>query len=127
MSADPGECWDVITVDRVTDGDTVRMTRSMRIEIDGRHYKIIDDEPKGFPIRLVWIDTPERGQDGYSQARDDLAQWITMSLDRGPLHVYCYESGGWDRIMGDLINSDGQSASQYMMIEKGWLPYVKGQ
>jgi len=119
-----GTEWRVETVVSVTDGDTVRLRRSRVIELDGRTYRITDEDVRGVPIRLTWLDSPERGKPGYREAHDDLAAWIDS---RQGLRVICFESGGWDRIMGDLVDADGESASQWMMREKGWLPYVKGQ
>jgi endonuclease YncB( thermonuclease family) len=118
-----GTVWAVDAVPRITDGDTVRLVRSRVIELDGRRYRLTDAEPTGVPIRLVWLDTPERGQPGYLQARDDLAHWI---WDRADITVVCYESAGFDRLLGDLIDAEGNSASQYLMIECGWPAYDGG-
>jgi hypothetical protein len=30
-------------------------------------------------------------------------------------------------MLGDLIDADGNSASQWLMVERGWPPYVKGK
>jgi len=120
---DPGTEWAVLTVTKVTDGDTVRVIRSRPIELDGRRYLLTDRDPAGEPIRLVWVDTPERGtHPGWEDARADLADWIASHQ---PLRVVCYESGGWDRLMGDLLDADGNSASEWLMTVKGWPPYVK--
>jgi endonuclease YncB( thermonuclease family) len=124
-----GVRWRITEVVSVTDGDTIRVFRARPEERDGRYYTLEDDkekEPHGIPIRLVWVDTPERGDHpGYEKAKRDLDDW--MDLHWWELDVVCYESGGWDRLMGDFITQDGESASQYMMIEKGWPPYVKGK
>jgi len=124
-----GTEWRVETVVSVTDGDTVRLRRSRVIELDGRTYRITDEDPRGVPIRLTWVDTPERGEAGYKQAHDDLAAWIFERT--APLRVVCFESGGWDRLMGDLLDADGNSASQWLMTEgnggAGWPAYVRGK
>lgn len=129
MTAAPGTEWDVLRVVRVTDGDTVRLLRSRPVELDGRHYLLADDgaaQPAGIPIRLVWVDTPERGDHpGWETARADLADWCNARA--GLLRVVCYESAGWDRLLGDLIDVDGRSASQHMMTVKGWPPYEAGR
>jgi len=128
MGSELGTEWRVETVVSVTDGDTVRLRRSRVIELDGRTYRITDENPRGVPIRLTWVDTPERGDAGYRQAHDDLAAWIAdHNWAPRRLRVICYESGGWDRLMGDLLDADGNSASQWLMREKGWPPYVRGK
>ncbi|NUS59162.1 MAG: hypothetical protein HOV66_30540 [Streptomycetaceae bacterium] len=127
-----GTEWLVERVAKVTDGDTVRLFRSRPYELDGRHYRLADDldhEPDGIPIRLVWVDTPERGNHpGWENARADLARWIA---NRASLRVICYESAGWDRLLGDLIDADGNSASQWLMTAgnngQGWAPYTGGR
>lgn len=126
--------WRVDAVLAVSDGDTVRLLRSRPFSMDGRHYRLADDperEPRGVPIRLLWVDTPERGtHPGWEQARAELQGWIRRAqlFGSGPITVLCYESGGWDRIMGDLIAPDGTSASQWLMTKgnggAGWPPYV---
>lgn len=118
-----GTEWQVQSVEKVTDGDTLRVIRS-RIEHMGDHdFRITDVD--SMPIRLVWVDTPEKGDHpGWEQARADLLGWIEARVITS-LRVVCYESGGWDRMMGDLLDADGNSASQWLMIEKGWPPYVK--
>jgi endonuclease YncB( thermonuclease family) len=117
-----GTEWDVERVVRVVDGDTVRLIRQRRLELDGGQYLLSDALSDGVPIRLVWVDTPERGQPGYHEARADLVKWAQL-LGRHPLTVVCYESAGWDRLLGDLIDADGHSASQWLMRERGWPPY----
>ena len=122
-----GTEWQVDRIDKVTDGDTVRLIRS-RIEHMGDHdFRITD--VTSMPIRLVWVDTPEKGDHpGWENARTDLTIWIEAhELDGKSLRVITYESAGWDRMLGDLIDADGNSASQWMMTERGWPPYVKGK
>lgn len=122
-----GTAWDVDQVVTVTDGDTVRLVRHRPFELDGRHYLLADADPRGVPVRLVWVDTPERGdRDGWTRARADLAGWI-QARAAASLRVVCYESAGWDRLLGDLIDADGQSASQWLMTVKGWPPYEEGR
>lgn len=131
-----GTVWDVDQVVSVTDGDTLRVLRSRVAQLGDDWYRIHDVNPQGnrasVPIRLVWVDTPERGDHpGWENARDDLLEWI---FDHGgnyygddeehPLRVVCYESAGWDRLLGDLVDADGNSASEWLMAVRGWAPYA---
>jgi endonuclease YncB( thermonuclease family) len=116
-----GTEWNVVAVRRVVDGDTVHIIRSRDAQLGDDWFHIAEVKPKS--IRLVWVDTPERGQPGYREATADLIAWIQ---ERGPARVICYESAGWDRLLGDLIDNDGNSASQYLMTERGWPAYQKG-
>lgn len=122
-----GTEWDVqrVLLDRQGrprgDGDTVTLYRSRIAMLGDERYLITDVEPQA--VRLVWVDTPERGQPGYAQADADLDEWIGKRM--GYLRVICYESAGWDRLLGDLIDAGtGESASQYLMTVKGWPAYV---
>ena len=127
-----GTEWQVERVEKVTDGDSLRVIRSRIMRLGDDDFRVTDLKTK--PIRLVWVDTPERGEPGYADARDDVLEWV---FDHGgnfygddeehPLRVVCYESAGWDRLLGDLIDADGNSCSQWLMAERGWPAYVKGK
>lgn len=117
-----GVRWLISSVVSITDGDTVRVIRSRIVDVDGRRFYVTDVDPHGVPIRLTWLDTPERGQLGWGTARADLITWIDEHRAIG-LEVICYGSAGWDRVLGD-VRSAGESASQWMMQERGWLPYT---
>jgi hypothetical protein len=106
----------------------VRLIRERHVDLDGRRFLLVDDpdDPRGVPVRLVWVDTPERGHLGYATAREDLALWLERHADG--LAVVCYESGGFDRVLGDLIAADGSSASVWLMTSgdggAGWPAYA---
>lgn len=108
----PPTVWNVDTVVSVTDGDTVRLVRSRALELDGRRYRLTDLEPKGISHRLAWVDIPERGTKEWAQAKLDLRHWIDL---HGPLRAIVYGSAGWDRLLVDLVDADGNSASQWLM------------
>lgn len=124
MNTTEGTEWEVLVVSKITDGDTVRLVRQRLIDVDGRTYWLQDGPGlRGVPIRLAWLDTPERGMHpGWENARDDLTHWVDQAP--GPLRLVCYASAGWDRLLGDLIDATGRSASQWMMTERGWPPYT---
>jgi endonuclease YncB( thermonuclease family) len=122
-----GVRWTVLDA-TVVDGDTVRLVRERHVELDGRRFLLVDDpeDPRGVPVRLVWVDTPERGSARWYTAKGDLIGWVLDHLDG--LEVVCYESGGFDRLLGDLVAADGSSASVWLMTEgdggAGWPAYV---
>lgn len=121
----PSTTWHVDEVVSVTDGDTVRLVRSRELHWDGRSYLLADLDPKGVPHRLVWVDAPERGdRPGWENARLDVKAWCLDRLNRGGITAVVYGSGGWDRLLVDLRDADGQSCSEWMIRERGWAPYV---
>jgi endonuclease YncB( thermonuclease family) len=126
MTQPTGTTWQVDRIVKVVDGDSLRVVRTRLIDLDGRHYQLTDADPNGVLLRLAWIDTPEKGRPGWAQARADLAVWCTTRTAPGPLAAVCYESAGWDRLLADLRDSTGASASQWLMADRGWPAYVDG-
>lgn len=124
--------WKVLQVIKITDGDTVRVVRETEIGVlEGLLHKAQDANRDkhgnliGKSIRLITLDTPERGAEGYYDARQDLADWF--DLHDGRIRVVTYETAGWDRILGDFYEEGNMSntATQYMLRDKGWEPYVE--
>jgi hypothetical protein len=137
----PTDC--TLTIYSVTDGDTVRMFRrwvASRLSYavgDGlmldEVQELYDDAaqaPTGVAARLCFVDTPERGQDGYKAATQDLADWLAA-------HAYglrglVYQHGGFDRMLVDIYagGNIGDTASQFMLTlannGAGWPPYIEG-
>lgn len=132
MSAE-GTHWTVERVTRVIDGDTVRIQRTRNlgyldgIEIIARDATPDGVTPYGVSVRLINLDTPERGQPGYDQAREDLRNWLLINLPL--LRVITYPGGGFDRLLGDIyVAGDiGNTATQYMLRDRQWPPYVRGK
>lgn len=126
-----GTDWAVARVVRVVDGDTVRLIRKRTTHLDGLTLDVYDSGDDGVSVRLVNLDTPERGQDGYTEAADDLRHWIGRWRSGLPakFRVITYPGGGFDRLLGDIyVEGDiGNTATQWMLRDKGWKPYVKGQ
>lgn len=122
--------WRITEVTKVTDGDTIRahITRTEPL-VTGWAHDIHDEpvpgEPAGAPLRLIIIDTPERGHIDYVRARDDLAIWILTHLSK--LRVETYEHAGWDRGLADIyVEGDrGNTATQWMLL-RGW-PIYEGK
>jgi endonuclease YncB( thermonuclease family) len=112
---------------KVTDGDTIRavlcsdemvvsITKTMRVRTR--------DAVKGEPLRLIIVNTPERGQPGYAEATADLKAWLQEH--EGRLRCTTYESAGWDRTLADLyVEGDrGNTATQHLLL-LGWPAYVR--
>lgn len=94
----------------VVDGDTVdaELDLGFRLKIKQR-------------LRLSGIDTPERGQEGYQQAKDALANFV---LDKEVL-VTTYKSSKYGYYLAD-IEFDNQKINS-LMIEEGYArPYFGG-
>ncbi len=64
-SFEPGTDWAIDRVVSITDGDTIRVVRSRIVgQTDDLDIAARDRRRNGVAIRLVTLDTPERGQHG---------------------------------------------------------------
>ena len=131
-----GEPWEVVDFLLLKsgrprgDGDTVTLHRTGVKRLGDKRFFVTDHDWQ--PCRLVWVDTPERGDSGYSQADLDLDTWILERTTAGrTITAVCYDGGaGWDRLLVNLVDDLGESASEYLMrpIEQGgcgWPMYVE--
>ena len=110
----------------VTDGDTLRVHLRRRVAIVNGWRMVLedDDDEDGVPIRLVIVNTPEKRDDraAWAHAREDLLLWVEEHVHK--LRVETYESGGWDRLLGDLYvaGDRGNTATQHLL-RLGWPIY----
>ena len=120
-----------------TDGDTIRAFLSVE-ETEGerrtpagwlvqevrrwRTDRIV--HPRGIPIRLITLDTPEDEDDPeeWRRARQDLGDWWGRWKRLG---VETWPDGGFSRLLGDVFVWERRdlTASAYML-ERGWPPYL---
>jgi micrococcal nuclease len=85
------------TVDRVIDGDTVDV-----IVDYGFRLKQLQR------IRLLRVDTPERGEDAYKEATQMLESLLKEAADAsGNVRLTSYKTGKYGRWLGHLTSLDG--------------------
>lgn len=115
--------WTVLSVARVIDGDSLILTRTRHVgTADGLRIDATDTNP--VRVRLVHIDTPERGETGWGQAKADLETWVAAH-ERGPLTLHDAGRDNFGRILGDLHGMDGCTASLWMAASKGWPTWME--
>lgn len=131
-----GVDWTIDEIPKYIDGDSLRVHWSRREILDEHTEHIIfnrdDVYPNGVPVRLTWLDTPERGQEGWAEARDDVINWTRAHMF--DLKVTSWADGGFSRYLGDVYYVDDNgvrhSLSQWMLTSgnggRGWPAYVKG-
>lgn len=85
--------------------------------IDGDTLRCGDER-----VRLVRIDTPERGEAGFRQAKD------ALHLEIRGKHVTCYvrKREKYGRLLGDCHNGDGVSLSD-KLLARGLAKRYKGK
>ena len=111
--------WTVVSVDRIVDGDSLLLTRRRDIgAADGLTISATDGTP--VRVRLAWVDTPERNEVAWGEAKRDLADWVTHHPF---LTLWDFGRDNFGRVLGDLRSDAGESASQWLMRERGWPPY----
>lgn len=133
-----GVDWEITRLVKVTDGDTVRALRRRSVYTftgaiaEGigyrRSFEVFDDpmqEPLGVALRLITLNTPERGRPGFFEALADLAYWLGAHVADGCLRCETWPGGGFDRLLADLYcaNDRADTASAHML-RRGWEPYL---
>ena len=114
--ADDVPCYDVDTVTKVVDGDTVdvRITVFPKVLLDLR-------------IRLLGINSPEsRTRDLEEKAAGLKAKARLSELVQDDITVCMDEQGKFGRWLGTLVNSEGASINQQMVDEGHAVPYDGG-
>lgn len=130
--------WEISAVHSVTDGDTLRLFRTRTENLDDYVAHTIFDRPDVFPrgisVRLINLDTPERGDALYLTAKYDVVNWM-MEHALDDLKVMTWSDGGFSRFLGDVyyIDSSGvyHSLTEWMLTKgnngQGWEPFVWGK
>jgi micrococcal nuclease len=105
-----------VTVERVIDGDTVCMVVDLGNKITWREN-----------FRLMGIDTPERGQDGYVEATDYLKRLLLLPLARIETHKPD-KFGRWlADIYLDADNGGELHVNRLMVVEGHAVEYFGGK
>lgn len=95
-------------VDRTIDGDSFYCVADVRslmpdVKLDGFHPH----------VRVIGVDTPERGEDGWMEARVILDEW----LRQGPFNLVCYGREKYGRLLADAERGHGLLSDH--LIEQG--------
>lgn len=113
------------TVVKVIDGDSAKLqlTRGSKLA-PGWSQVISSDGPVS--IRLIIVDTPERGEAGWVVATGDTSDWL--ELHKYNLMCETLYLDNFGRLLGDIYEGGnrGNTLSQYLL-KKGYPPYVKGR
>ena len=93
------------TVTKVIDGDTIK------IQYNGKETS----------VRLLRIDTPERGQKGYQEATDSLTQLIGSNKVRLEFETENEEWDSYDRLLAYVFVGDKNLSVE--QVKRGWSLY----
>lgn len=98
-------------IDNVVDGDTVDVRVDLGFKVETKQR-----------IRLAGIDTPERGQIGYHEAKAKL----TELLSGKETTMRSSKVSKWGYYLGDFYTADGTHINQLMIDLKLAKPYDGG-
>ena len=111
------------TVDRVVDGDTIDVILDLGFDISLKER-----------VRLVGINTPEsRTRDLEEKARglaakDFVCQWLLEEAGNNPIiETLKDKTGKFGRILGRVINDEGECLNDILVAEGHATPYDGGK
>jgi endonuclease YncB( thermonuclease family) len=104
---EPGELAGPCAVDRVIDGDTADLRCGAEVE----------------RVRLLQVNTPERGRPGYAEAADALRALVAgrdvyLAFERSGVAT----RGTYGRLLAYLYDADGANLNE-QLIRQGFSPY----
>lgn len=118
---DPFIDAEVTTITKVTDGDTVHLTRQFaEIVTDWTLTLTVDRYP--VDCRLVIVNTPERGKPGWGEAKQDTTEWLYQHS--GFLRARTYGEDDFGRLLTDIYDVETGDSLSAFLIQQGWPPYV---
>lgn len=106
--------------DRVIDGDTICCV------IDCGFGLWLHDGQEGAHLRLLGVDTPERRESNWSEARAFTMAWLTEANDRPwPLRVVTERADNFGRYLATIYReSDGRCLNDDLLSSGMAVPYV---
>jgi micrococcal nuclease len=96
------------TLERIVDGDTIDVLLDLGFKIHTRQR-----------LRLLGIDTPERGQPGYLEATHELAELLNPTGRPQPLIVHTIKRDGFGRWLATVWVEGSDTSINDQMIERG--------
>jgi micrococcal nuclease len=96
------------TLERIVDGDTIDVLLDLG-------FKVFTHQR----LRLLAIDTPERGQPGYLEATHELAELLAPDGRQQPLIVHTIKRDGFGRWLADVWVEGSDTSINEQMIERG--------
>lgn len=116
--------WSVLRAVRVIDGDSLILAVERVLDDDGERQAI--ERHYAMRVRLVTLDTPERGEVGWAEARGHVEQWLAR-YGAGGLEVETYGRDSLGRWLGDVypVGERTSTLTQWMLRDGGWPPWVR--
>lgn len=115
--------WAVDVVVKVVDGDSVHLMMSTSPQLVTEDLAQSFSTARPWKCRLVTLDTPERGEVGWAEARNDVASWLAEYAD--DLRAQTYQRDNFGRVLTDIyVAGDRGNTLSQAMLKAGWNPYV---
>lgn len=112
--------YSLITLDRVVDGDTLDLT----VQHDVGFHLCCRYTGR---FRIVTVNTPERGQDGFAEATAYTRNWLENRLDSPiPLTVTTYrDPDNFGRYLADIFTPNGDSLASALLRSGHAVPFSR--
>jgi endonuclease YncB( thermonuclease family) len=114
------EDWEVLSVFHIVDGDTVDLEVRRAV---GQVDQFTLYAEGVIRVRVVHLDTPERGEPGHDEAMGDLEDWVIdrSQYDDG-LRVTTQGRDAFGRYLGDVYIAHDRSdtLTLHMVRDKHW-------
>lgn len=114
--------WRVDEVVKVVDGDSIHVQMSTRPQLVTHNLAQVWMTAKPWKLRLVHIDTPERGEDGWAEARSFVTQWL--GARDGAVRCETLYPDNFGRMLADVYEAGDRSKTlTYALLTAGYEPY----
>lgn len=113
--------YKVAHVIKVVDGDTVDLTLERTVDYG---FYLVETKQFSLRFRLLGVDTPERGQPGFTEATNFVKEWLAAL--EGHVRARTYKADSFGRWLVDLYEAGypEQTLSQALIDSGNAQPYV---
>jgi endonuclease YncB( thermonuclease family) len=107
----------VVRVLRVLDGDTLDAVLDLGLGVSLTER-----------LRVLGVDTPERGKPGAVEATRYTTTWLTIAHIKGGLRVATHKTDSFGRYLADAYdNTTGEHLADALIREGHAVPYTRAQ
>jgi hypothetical protein len=109
----------LLLVSKVVDGDSVNGSIHFDVSrFDGWTLTAWKEDR----FRIITLDTPERGEVGWAEAKAHVTEWLASHPNT---RIRTYGRDSFGRTLADIYDRDtGDTLTEFMLRERGWLPWV---
>ena len=104
------------SLQKVVDGDTLDLSIDLGMHVYSRQR-----------VRLLHVDTPERGQVGSAEATQAVKDWFTTHGTNVVIRTYLDKGDKYGRFLAEVFPHDGSEClGEWLLLHKFGSPYEGG-